>query len=337
MFTVCTSLTSCTSKTTIGTGSWLGSGELFTVVDTPGFGDSSDRDVQFIQDMMDVLNNDLGYTHSIMLVVQGSTPRFSSGLQAMIKQMTAIFGASWWDFLIIGVSKWSYSQAMVDLRKENCEFYPDDCRDEAWFKREFSQQINETFGIDRTLTFVFTEAFSQTTRNKGDVQQQKHWRQETDKIWQFMRRTNEAFKFLTIDEILNNNNKLREKVAQQEESIDQKNNNIAELRETVLNNNNRIDDLQSTVSGLTATLGRKNQTIDELKNVRSTMEAEVETLKGEQNDLEFEKRSLEEKLRDKDKTITQLKVRPDNPNELPSHEKARWTPIPNMAAALKGL
>ena len=49
------------------------------MVDTPGFRDTANRDDQFIEEMTEVLSNNLGDTNSIMLVVDGSTKRFSSG------------------------------------------------------------------------------------------------------------------------------------------------------------------------------------------------------------------------------------------------------------------
>ena len=82
-----------TRETKIGTGKWLGTGQEITVVDTPGFGDSSGRDILLIQEMTDVLNNQLGYTNTIMLVLEANTPRFTSGLEDMLKEMTAIFGS----------------------------------------------------------------------------------------------------------------------------------------------------------------------------------------------------------------------------------------------------
>ena len=111
------------------------------VVDTPGFGDSEGRDNEFIVEMMDVLKNELGYTNLITLVLEGSTPRFGEALYNMLRQMTSIFGNDWWDFMVIGVSKWSYSQAAIDERNKTCTFYPDRCQDEAWFMREFNSQF----------------------------------------------------------------------------------------------------------------------------------------------------------------------------------------------------
>ena len=72
------------------------------VIDTPGFGDSSGKDNQYIQEMMDILDNKLGYANTILLVLEGSTPRFSSGLEDMLKQMSSIFGEQWWDYMMIG-------------------------------------------------------------------------------------------------------------------------------------------------------------------------------------------------------------------------------------------
>ena len=261
-----------------------------------------------------MLNNKLGYTHSIMLVVAGSVPRFSAGLQGMIKTMTTIFGASWWDHLLIGVSKWSYREGAVEERKSVCEFYPDECKDEAWFKREFSQQIKEVFGIDRDLPFVFPDSFSQTERNKGDLQQQDHWRQETEKVWKFMKNS-ETFDFLTIDEILKHNIELREKIANREESI-------AELEKTVLSNNETILTLKEKeyiltdeVETLEQNIVNKNKTIENLKESQSNLTEEVETLektidnlKDTKSNLTYEVRRCEDQITSRDNQNTDLKT-----------------------------
>ena len=98
---------------------------------------------------MRVLNFELTYTNTILLTLDGGTPRFSSGLYAMIRQMTSIFGSQWWDYTMIGVTKWSYEQDEIDDRYETCTEYPDHCKDEAWFIREVSKEISEKFGVNR--------------------------------------------------------------------------------------------------------------------------------------------------------------------------------------------
>ena len=68
---------------------------LFQIVDTPGFGDSDGSDNALIQEMMDILDNELGDANVIVLAIDGATPRFSSGLYDMLRQMSAIFGETW--------------------------------------------------------------------------------------------------------------------------------------------------------------------------------------------------------------------------------------------------
>jgi len=110
---------------------------------------------KYIEEMINMLDNKLGYANTILLVLEGSVPRFSNSLYAMLRQMTSIFGETWWDFMMIGVSKWEYSQGAMDKRNQTCTIMPDNCRDEAWFRREFNAQFQAKFGINKTFTFAF--------------------------------------------------------------------------------------------------------------------------------------------------------------------------------------
>ena len=40
--------------------------------------------------------------------------------------------------MMVGVTKWKYSQSAIDERQDSCDFYgdpSDDCKNEAWFIR----------------------------------------------------------------------------------------------------------------------------------------------------------------------------------------------------------
>merc|ERR1711974_174945 len=52
IFPVCPGGESCTKETNIGFGKWLGQGQNFTVVDTPGFGDTDNEDEAHIEEML---------------------------------------------------------------------------------------------------------------------------------------------------------------------------------------------------------------------------------------------------------------------------------------------
>ena len=55
----------------MATRPWIGENDLFTVVDTPGFANSDNDDSELVDEMMSVLNKDVGSANLILLVVTG--------------------------------------------------------------------------------------------------------------------------------------------------------------------------------------------------------------------------------------------------------------------------
>ena len=110
---------------------------------------------------------------------------------------------------MIGVSKWKYSQSVIEERQNDCMGYGDPsdyCRNEAWFIKELSKQIEEKFHIRKNLTFAFMEAYSQSGKtNLNDELQQTHWIEETNKLWNEATSRKQTFDFKTIDDVIEEN------------------------------------------------------------------------------------------------------------------------------------
>ena len=60
---------------------------MFTIVDTPGFGDSDNDDNKLIDEMMDVLKNVIKGANAIVLLVNGGGERFDASFQQMMREM----------------------------------------------------------------------------------------------------------------------------------------------------------------------------------------------------------------------------------------------------------
>ena len=176
--------------------------------------------------MMDVLANELDSANSIVLTIDGATPRFSSEVQDMLRQMSSIFGHDFWNFIVVGVTKWKMSQEAIDDRNEHCELYPNTCKDEAWFMNEMQRELEEKFHQNRTFMFAFMDSYSQSRPNIDDPVQQEHWIQETNKLWQEATNKNETFDFLTIDDILEENFKCKQENDYLHDIIDEEISNI---------------------------------------------------------------------------------------------------------------
>merc|ERR1712223_1859138 len=230
LFPVCPGLDSCTKTTTYGTAQLRGTGDPFTVVDTPGFGDSDDEMEALIEEMMDVLNDKIGEADVILLLLKGTSTRFSAGLQIMLKRMTAIFGSKWWDNVVIGASFWTYDEFSIEKRKCYPK-YQHLCRDEKWFEAEITGQIQSKFNVQRNFPFIFADSWSQTTVppgfNKEDELQQQHWLEETDKLWDAAKQREQPFQFKTINDILEENIRQKRAIEGLNSVIE---NSIADLR-----------------------------------------------------------------------------------------------------------
>ena len=94
-FAVCDGQNSCTKKTKYVVGPWLGEGAEFTIVDTPGFGDSENDDNELIDEMMDVLKNTVEGANAIIILRNGEEIRFDAALQQMIRKDVEIKKNLW--------------------------------------------------------------------------------------------------------------------------------------------------------------------------------------------------------------------------------------------------
>ena len=85
-FTVCSGTNSCTKETKYAVGNWTGTADQeFTIVDTPGFGDSDGEDNMLINEMVDTLKNVVKTANGFLLVFKGTDERFDEGTTQMIR------------------------------------------------------------------------------------------------------------------------------------------------------------------------------------------------------------------------------------------------------------
>ena len=115
-FAVCDDHNSCTKQTKYKVGTWLGSGPTFTIVDTPGFGDSDNEDPELIDEMMGALHSVIKGANAMVFLINGQDERFDASMQQMIREMQALFGEDFWLHTVIGVSHWAFDANSVAQR-----------------------------------------------------------------------------------------------------------------------------------------------------------------------------------------------------------------------------
>ena len=88
-------------------------GGMFTVVDTPGFGDTDDMDSQLIDEMVGALKDDIKTSNGFLLLFNGQEDRFNTLLQRMLREVEVMFGKDFWQFVILGFSHWAFDSKSV--------------------------------------------------------------------------------------------------------------------------------------------------------------------------------------------------------------------------------
>ena len=217
-------------------------GLQFTVVDTPGFGDSDNDDNLLIDEMMDVLKNTIEGANAIVLLINGEEERFDASLQQMIREMQALFGEQFWQFTI-AVSHWPYDAQSVAQRNYTG-------KTEEKFMEEWNNLLHDKFHIEIELEGVFIDSWSQQPWNKPDADQQAAFQRETERLWNFAS-NNDLFTFRTVGDVLDENQKLKDEVKWLNDVIT---NNISQIMNTLGEHAADISELETEMDDLTNSL-----------------------------------------------------------------------------------
>merc|ERR1719249_72384 len=201
----------------------------------------------------------------------GTETRFDASLQNMLKRMTQIFGVDWWNYVVIGVSFWAYDQDSIDDRV--CEpDYPQYCKDEAWFCNQTNSQLRDKLHVEKNFTCVFTDSFSQTGNNVEDPLQQEHWRNETGILWEITTGREDTFGFMTVDDILEENARLKEENRWLNDVI---RNNITQLTEMIQSNVEKINTNEGNVQANAGNIQDSTDNLDILEGQVNSMGGQI--------------------------------------------------------------
>ena len=143
---------------------------------------------------MQVLKTDIQSANVILLLLKGTETKLDSKFQQMIREMRDLFGSRMWKNVVVGVSFWSYSQEEISIRNKTCQWSPDSCHDESWFKQDMTRILQEKFHFDNEIPFVFIDTWAKHPMNAEDKTQQFFFDQELSKIFN-LNKTYHSFEF----------------------------------------------------------------------------------------------------------------------------------------------
>jgi GTPase SAR1 family protein len=169
---------SVTKKTCPDEGHWLGnfSNPMFTVIDTPGFGNNLVEEEKTIEGLVNVLKDEIQFIHAFVISFKQQDNRMTASLRSMIGLFQKMFGDHFWENAILEATHWNYHPKNTALRDSSTPEIT-----EHWWTAEFNQLFRNEYGLRTPLKAVFIDTFY----DAGSEVELRKFNDNTDKLWQF--------------------------------------------------------------------------------------------------------------------------------------------------------
>jgi len=144
-----------TTATCHDSGHYLGdeSNPKVTVIDTPGFGDEMEAEVQTINGLVDVLKNQIKEVDVFVICFRESNVRMTKAMKNMLNLFQQMFGKKFWDNAIFEATRWNHNTRNVKKRIANNR----PVTEENWTK-QFNTILENELGVTRKLGSVFIDS-----------------------------------------------------------------------------------------------------------------------------------------------------------------------------------
>ena len=144
----------------------------------------------------------------------------------------------------MGVSHWHYDQGSIGERNHTE-------KTETWWIDDMNAQLHEKFHLEQNLTAVFIDSWAKQDWNLNDPLQQEAFDRETEKLWTIIS-NNPTFEFKTIQDVLEENRRLKEENKWLNDVIT---NNISEIMEQLSQQTDDIEELREKDVNFNISLG----------------------------------------------------------------------------------
>ena len=145
-----------TTATCHDSGYYLGddSNPKVTIIDTPGFGDEMEAEVQTINGLVDVLKNQVKEIDVFIICFRETNDRMTKAMQNMLNLFQQMFGKQFWNNAIFEATRWNHNSRNVAKRNA---LKPQPKTEENWTK-QFNNILENELGVTRKLGSVFIDS-----------------------------------------------------------------------------------------------------------------------------------------------------------------------------------
>ena len=146
-----------------------------TIVDTPGFGVDLREEELAIDNLVKFLQQDLKYVNAFVIAFKQTDIREMMYFRTMIKLIHSIFGAEFWDHVIIEATFWGYSQGKMEDREAA------GLTEESWLEGVPKRTIGNLAGDLSQLKAVYIDTYYR----QHDQHQRDKFEENTAALYEF--------------------------------------------------------------------------------------------------------------------------------------------------------
>ena len=169
---------SFTRNISLETGHWLGdfSNQKFSLVDTPGTGDTANMDCEHAMTTVKFLKEVIGTIDIIVLMFKGTNPRFDASMQKQLELFESVFGHKMWKNVVTEISFWQYTKEAIEEREKRHQ-------NEEFKHNDWNEVYQKKFNVDIEIPTIFIDPIYHASQ--ASERESKEFTKWTSELWEF--------------------------------------------------------------------------------------------------------------------------------------------------------
>lgn len=169
---------SFTKNISMKVGHWLGDADnpMFTLVDSPGTGDTNNLDCEHALETVRFMKEVVGSIDVFLLMFKGTNTRFDASMQKQLELFESVFGHKMWENVVTEISFWQYTDEAIEKRERSQQ-------NEKFKHKDWNRVYQRKFDVGQEVPTVFIDPIYDpvnTTEKASD--QFNKW---TSRLWDF--------------------------------------------------------------------------------------------------------------------------------------------------------
>eukprot|EP00088_Acartia_fossae_P050380 TRINITY_DN5642_c0_g1_i2.p1 TRINITY_DN5642_c0_g1~~TRINITY_DN5642_c0_g1_i2.p1 ORF type:complete len:512 (+),score=53.27 TRINITY_DN5642_c0_g1_i2:105-1640(+) len=188
----------CRKEITFETGKWLGTGDPFTLVNTPDIGCSDGNK----DELLSFLKSNANSTNIFLLTFNGEQDGITDTKKELLREIVTLVGKNFLRHVVLEFTHWPHDHDSEIKRAS-------DGKDETWKLQTYNQAVRDMFDINIVLGGLFIDSNALTAKDEWE---HAAFKRDTSNLWEKM--TNQrSFQFIGAENVAGELQDLKDKLS----------------------------------------------------------------------------------------------------------------------------